>query len=44
VALLLRRKGFTRVRPLAGGLDGWRDLGFPVASAEDVKPAETATV
>jgi 3-mercaptopyruvate sulfurtransferase SseA len=30
VALELRRKGITRVRPLAGGLAGWQALGFPV--------------
>jgi membrane protein DedA with SNARE-associated domain/rhodanese-related sulfurtransferase len=33
VALLLRRKGVEHVRPLAGGLQGWRDRGFPVISA-----------
>ncbi len=27
---MLRRMGFTRVRPLAGGYYGWRDGGFPV--------------
>ncbi len=26
-ALELRRKGFTRIRPLLGGLDAWRELG-----------------
>lgn len=30
VALALRRRGFERVRPLAGGLQAWRDCGFPV--------------
>jgi 3-mercaptopyruvate sulfurtransferase SseA len=30
VALLLKRQGITRVRPLLGGLDGWRELGYPV--------------
>ncbi len=25
-----QRKGFQQVRPLAGGLQGWRDRGFPV--------------
>ena len=30
VAQQLRRLGFQRVRPLAGGLDGWRGLGFPL--------------
>jgi len=31
VALLLRRKGVKKIRPLAGGFDGWRKLGYPVA-------------
>jgi len=30
VALLLMKNGVTRVRPLAGGIDAWRDLGFPM--------------
>jgi membrane protein DedA with SNARE-associated domain/rhodanese-related sulfurtransferase len=29
VALLLQRKGFTRVRPLQGGLDAWRERSYP---------------
>jgi rhodanese-related sulfurtransferase len=29
LALRLQRKGFTRVRPLLGGLDGWREQNFP---------------
>jgi membrane protein DedA with SNARE-associated domain/rhodanese-related sulfurtransferase len=32
VALALRQKGVERVRPLAGGLQAWRDCGFPVTS------------
>jgi len=39
VALLLRKKGIERVRPLQGGLDAWRDRGYPVVSAEEVAPA-----
>jgi len=31
-ALKLKRHGITRVRPLQGGLHGWRDLGFPLHS------------
>lgn len=27
---LLRRHGYTNVRPLSGGLEGWRQAGFPV--------------
>jgi membrane protein DedA with SNARE-associated domain/rhodanese-related sulfurtransferase len=32
VALALRRLGFEQVRPLAGGLRAWSDLGFPMIS------------
>jgi membrane protein DedA with SNARE-associated domain len=32
MTLRLRRKGIRRVRPLAGGLNGWRELNFPVES------------
>jgi 3-mercaptopyruvate sulfurtransferase SseA len=38
VALLLRRRGIQRIRPLAGGLDAWREAGFPVEAV----PAEPA--
>jgi rhodanese-related sulfurtransferase len=31
-ALLLKRKGITRVRPLAGGLQAWFEKPFPVES------------
>jgi rhodanese-related sulfurtransferase len=27
---MLIDNGYTKVRPLAGGLDGWIDAGFPV--------------
>jgi rhodanese-related sulfurtransferase len=37
VALLLRRKGIVRVRPLAGGLDAWKQLGLPVQERELIK-------
>jgi 3-mercaptopyruvate sulfurtransferase SseA len=30
VALLLHRRGITRVRPLLGGLHGWRAAGLPL--------------
>jgi 3-mercaptopyruvate sulfurtransferase SseA len=30
VALLLRHKGVKRIRPLQGGLEAWRDLGYPL--------------
>jgi rhodanese-related sulfurtransferase len=30
VAGKLRQHGFTRIRPLLGGLDAWIDAGMPV--------------
>jgi rhodanese-related sulfurtransferase len=33
VALLLRKHGIKRIRPLQGGLDAWRKRGFPLNSA-----------
>jgi membrane protein DedA with SNARE-associated domain/rhodanese-related sulfurtransferase len=33
VALLLHRKGVTRVRPLLGGIDAWRELNYPLEPA-----------
>ena len=30
MALLLWKAGFRRVRPLEGGLEGWRALGYPL--------------
>jgi len=38
VALALRRIGFERVRPLAGGLRAWRDQGLPVTNQVQVLP------
>jgi len=40
MALLLRERGVTRVRPLLGGLDAWRARGYPVevANAGKVEP------
>jgi membrane protein DedA with SNARE-associated domain/rhodanese-related sulfurtransferase len=35
LALLLRSKGITRIRPLAGGYEGWRSRGFPLALPKD---------
>jgi membrane protein DedA with SNARE-associated domain/rhodanese-related sulfurtransferase len=32
VALVLRQRGFERVRPLAGGLQAWHERGFPLTS------------
>ena len=41
MALLLRKRGLAQLRPLAGGLQGWLDRGFPTVGAivEDVAPA-----
>jgi rhodanese-related sulfurtransferase len=30
VALLLRKQGIRRIRPLEGGLAGWRERGYPL--------------
>jgi 3-mercaptopyruvate sulfurtransferase SseA len=30
VALLLRNRGVKHIRPLQGGLDAWRELGYPL--------------
>ena len=35
MALLLRSKGITRVRPLEGGLTGWRERGFPLTQMDE---------
>jgi membrane protein DedA with SNARE-associated domain/rhodanese-related sulfurtransferase len=32
LALLLRRQGIKHIRPLQGGLDAWREQGYPVAT------------
>jgi rhodanese-related sulfurtransferase len=34
VALLLRKRGIERVRPLEGGFESWRKLGFPLQSLQ----------
>jgi hypothetical protein len=38
VALLLKRRGIARARPLAGGLGAWRDPGYPT---RELAPAAT---
>jgi len=38
VALMLKRRGITRVRPLAGGLAGWKEMGFPLETRQTPKP------
>jgi len=39
VALILRRRGIERVRPLAGGFRAWRDLGYPMTGLAAVANA-----
>jgi rhodanese-related sulfurtransferase len=34
VALLLRSRGITHIRPLLGGLEAWRERGYPMATVE----------
>src|ERR1043166_3930001 len=36
VALLLQRHGFTRVRPLLGGINAWREQNYPMEIAGSV--------
>jgi 3-mercaptopyruvate sulfurtransferase SseA len=44
VALILRRRGIERVRPLAGGFRAWRDLGYPMTGlAADTEPPASLT-
>jgi len=31
----LKRLGITRVRPLEGGFEAWKDAGYPVEPIED---------
>src|SRR5208282_2261936 len=41
LALRLQRKGFTRVHPLLGGIDAWREQSYPLQERDAVS-AETA--
>ena len=40
-ALMLKRRGISRVRPLLGGIDAWRELAYPL---EVVVPKEDVVV
>ena len=42
MALILRRRGIERVRPLAGGFRAWRDLGYPMTALAALKDAAKA--
>ena len=35
MALLLKRNGITRVRPLAGGVEAWRERNFPLQKLDE---------
>ena len=42
MALILRRRGIERVRPLAGGFRAWRDLGYPMTALAALTDAAKA--
>jgi len=43
VALRLKRNGVTRIRPLQGGLNLWRDRQFPIEELKELsRAAKTA--
>lgn len=44
MALLLRRRGIERVRPLAGGYRAWRSLGYPMTGLSTNVEMAAATV
>ncbi len=37
MALTIRKMGVSRVRPLLGGFDGWRKLGYPLVDIADLE-------
>jgi 3-mercaptopyruvate sulfurtransferase SseA len=37
VALLLRSRGITRIRPLQGGLEAWRERGYPMTTVVETE-------
>jgi rhodanese-related sulfurtransferase len=39
VALQLKKEGIQHIRPLAGGFEAWRDLGFPTEAVGEVSAA-----
>jgi rhodanese-related sulfurtransferase len=43
VALALQRRGFERVRPLAGGLRAWRERGFPLILGVPMMPLRSGS-
>jgi rhodanese-related sulfurtransferase len=38
LAMRLQRKGFTRVRPLLGGIDAWRQKNYPLEARRATRP------
>jgi membrane protein DedA with SNARE-associated domain/rhodanese-related sulfurtransferase len=42
MALRLRSRGITKIRPLAEGLDGWRKRGFPMQAVQEANEAAGA--
>ena len=42
-AMTLHKLGIERVRPLRGGYDEWKRLGFPLAAVEAASPAQPAS-
>jgi membrane protein DedA with SNARE-associated domain/rhodanese-related sulfurtransferase len=43
-AMLLKKKGIHRVRPLEGGLDAWRARNFPIERRAPSAPVPAATI
>jgi len=43
VALLLRKKGVKRIRPLQGGLEEWRKQGFPLVNSAETLNSSSAS-
>jgi len=43
VALLLKKQGITRIRPLQGGLDAWRNLGYQM-QVHEAEPAAASLI
>ena len=39
MAQKLRQNGFTRIRPLLGGLDAWIEAGLPVEGEDEAAAA-----
>jgi rhodanese-related sulfurtransferase len=42
VALMLRRQGISRVRPLLGGIDAWRERNYPTEPRISGKSAQSS--